>query len=521
MRRRHALPPLLAQPLLLLALLPPLALSEGAVRGGGTPIAPTKVAVVSAEACAAGQAQRPCTTVERITGGRTGSSTCPCPYIDGVSGGPGPVRRYTLDIRNAVLPSLVPSLNKVHVTINGTIPGPRIVANAGEWLEITVVNSLPNEPTILHWHGQLQVMTPFQDGVPSITQCVIQPGDSLVYAFRASNAGTFWYHGHHLDQYSDGLFGVLQVLPAPGSPEDLAKGLALGAADNEVFLTLSDYYNNNAHELLTLFYISPASEGLEPVPDAIQVNGKHKGQLFMDVHRAGKTLVHVVCASTFSMFRVSIDGVNLQLVEVDSTAILPLTVPSISINVGQRMSFIVDWSTLALPLTAKGVFLRVSARTDKYDRDPAGYVPPYEANLFQNPPLPLDPHFTGVFQFSPIAADGSGTRLPDYAAGGPNVPVAPAIAVPASGPYVGLDTRSAGRLDANLLDAVPAVKLSMPPGTHQLYVTCALRAVGAVQPSAFARSALLTGILSSFPPAQVPRGDLRRRPGVGGRARLL
>jgi FtsP/CotA-like multicopper oxidase with cupredoxin domain len=277
------------------------------------------------------------------------------------------------------------------------------------------------------------------------------------------------YHGHHLEQYSDGLFGLLQVLPVPGSTEDLAAGLALGAADNEVTLMLSEYFNFNAHELLTLFYISPESEGLEPVPDGIQVNGRHKGQLFMHAPRAGKTLVHVVCASTFTQFRVSIDGVNLRLVEVDSTVVLPVTVPSVDVNVGQRVSFVVDWSTLALPPSARGVFLRVRARTERYDRDVAGYVPPYEAALFQTQPLSLDPNYTAVFQFAPINEDGTGTQLPDYAANGPGVPAAPAIVVPVSGPYAGLDTRTAGRLDANVLDAVPAVQLPVPPGTHQLY----------------------------------------------------
>ena len=40
----------------------------------------------------------------------------------------------------------------------------------------------------------LQVLTPFSDGVPSLTQCSIPPGGSMTYSFRASNAGTYWYH---------------------------------------------------------------------------------------------------------------------------------------------------------------------------------------------------------------------------------------------------------------------------------------------------------------------------------------
>jgi FtsP/CotA-like multicopper oxidase with cupredoxin domain len=182
-------PPSAPRPLFAALVAALIAVAAGVARG---PIAPVSVALVAASACSEGQAQRPCTAMERVSDGRTSSSTCPCPYIDGVTGGPGPVRRFTFVVQNTILPSLVPGLNKVHITVNGSIPGPAIVVNAGDWLEISVVNALPNEPTTLHWHGQLQVMTPFNDGVLAITQCPIQPGDSFVYSFRASNAGTFW-----------------------------------------------------------------------------------------------------------------------------------------------------------------------------------------------------------------------------------------------------------------------------------------------------------------------------------------
>ena len=461
---------------------PPLFLLAAALLAGGAlassgPIAPTSVTVVSASACAGGQARRPCTELELVGGGRRGhSATCPCPYIDGVTGGPGPLRRFALEVRELLLPSLVPGLTKVHVTANGTIPGPPIVVDEGDWVEVSVTNLLPSTETTIHWHGQLQVMTPFQDGVPSMTQCAILPGNTLVYAFRAAVAGTFWYHGHMGEQTVDGLFGLLQVRAAPGSPQDLTNSAA-GATDSEAFIFLSDYYNNNAHDLLSLFYLTPEAAGVEPIPDAINANGRRSGALFMPVpSRSSKTLVHVISAAALSMFRVSIDGVNLQVVELDSTAVVPLTVPSVVINIAQRVSFVVDWSALSLPPGASagaGVYFRATAMTDMYAIDTDGYVPPYEASILVNPPAPLDPNFTAIFQFAPIAPDGTGAKLPDYAANGSFgvAPVAPPIAAPpASSPYAGLSSRS---LDTNLLDAVPVVPLQAPPGTHQLYLEVA------------------------------------------------
>jgi FtsP/CotA-like multicopper oxidase with cupredoxin domain len=268
-----------------------------------------------------------------------------------------------------------------------------------------------------------------------------------------------------LEQYTEGLFGLLQVLPAPGSPEELG-----AETDSEFFVFLSDYYNNNAHDLLTLFYLTPESEGVEPIPDAIQANGLHKGDLFMAVPtRRSKSLVHVICAAAFSMFSFSIDGVNLQIVEVDSTAVVPLTVPSFNINVAQRVSFIVDWSTLTLA-NGSGVFLRASAMTDMYALDVTGYIPPYESSMLVSAPQPLDPDYTAVFQFTPIAPDGTGAVLPMYAANGSygTPPVAPPIPAPqAPSPYAGIDPSN---IDTNIFDAIPAVPLHMPPGSHQLYL---------------------------------------------------
>ena len=39
--------------------------------------------------------------------------------------------------------------------MNGQMPGPTLTANAGDWVEITVKNDLPEE-TSVHWHGFMQ-----------------------------------------------------------------------------------------------------------------------------------------------------------------------------------------------------------------------------------------------------------------------------------------------------------------------------------------------------------------------------
>ena len=106
----------------------------------------------------------------------------------------GPVRRFNFVIGTMIVPNpLLPGDDafKVYFAVNGSMPGPAIDVNEGDWVEVTVTNNLV-DATTLHWHGMLNVLTPFSDGVPSTSQCPIQPGGSMVYGFRASNAGTYW-----------------------------------------------------------------------------------------------------------------------------------------------------------------------------------------------------------------------------------------------------------------------------------------------------------------------------------------
>jgi len=92
----------------------------------------------------------------------------------------------------------------------GQVPGPTIVARAGDTLVVHLINQLP-EPTVIHWHG---IRLPSSmDGTDSV-QLVVQPGETFVYRFVVPDAGTFWYHSHHNEtvQIERGLYGALIVV---------------------------------------------------------------------------------------------------------------------------------------------------------------------------------------------------------------------------------------------------------------------------------------------------------------------
>jgi FtsP/CotA-like multicopper oxidase with cupredoxin domain len=97
-------------------------------------------------------------------------------------------------------------------TYNGMVPGPLLRVTEGETLRIVLKNELP-EPTVVHVHGPM--LPNSQDGVPDVTQPVVNPGETFTYQFEAKPSGTFLYHTHHnsLTQKSKGLYGVMQIDP--------------------------------------------------------------------------------------------------------------------------------------------------------------------------------------------------------------------------------------------------------------------------------------------------------------------
>lgn len=93
---------------------------------------------------------------------------------------------------------------------NGKLPGEEIRVKLGAEVELRFINSL-SEPTALHLHG-IPIVNEM-DGVPGITQSVIQPGEEFIYSFKASIPGTYWYHSHEnsAEQVFRGMYGAIVI----------------------------------------------------------------------------------------------------------------------------------------------------------------------------------------------------------------------------------------------------------------------------------------------------------------------
>jgi len=93
---------------------------------------------------------------------------------------------------------------------NGSLPGPTIEVTEGDRVRIILQNKLP-EATSIHWHG-IEVPTDM-DGVPFISQPMIEPGASFTYEFTLHQHGTFFYHSHNAMQQMMGTIGLFIIHP--------------------------------------------------------------------------------------------------------------------------------------------------------------------------------------------------------------------------------------------------------------------------------------------------------------------
>jgi hypothetical protein len=93
---------------------------------------------------------------------------------------------------------------------NGSAPGPVIEVTEGDRVRILFENRLP-EFTTVHWHG-LEVPIEM-DGVPAISQPVVEPGGRFTYEFTLHQHGTFFYHSHGAMQEMMGMLGLFIIHP--------------------------------------------------------------------------------------------------------------------------------------------------------------------------------------------------------------------------------------------------------------------------------------------------------------------
>ncbi|KAI4632662.1 hypothetical protein J4E80_000019 [Alternaria sp. BMP 0032] len=243
----------------------------------------------------------------------------------------GKTVKYHLTISNAT--GAPDGFERPILLINGQTPGPTILADWGDDLEITVTNNLQSNGTGLHWHGLRQLGSNEQDGVNGITECPIAPGDSKVYMFKATQYGTTWYHSHYSVQYGDGLVGPLVIR----GPATANYDIDLGA------LPMTDWFH------ATTFTVNAAAVHANgpPVADNVLINGTMTsaagGSYAETILTPGKAhLLRLVNTGINNYLHVGLDGHKFKVISADFTPIEPFETDNLVLSVGQRYEVIIN-----------------------------------------------------------------------------------------------------------------------------------------------------------------------------------
>ncbi|KAL9106234.1 MAG: hypothetical protein Q9227_008702 [Pyrenula ochraceoflavens] len=237
---------------------------------------------------------------------------------------------YWLDITNTT--ASPDGFERQALLVNGSLPGPTIEANWGDTIVVHVTNSMQNNGSSIHWHGLRQNQTNQQDGVPSITQCPIAPGQSYTYTFRATEYGHSWYHSHYSLQAWDGVFGGI-----------LIHGPATSNYDEDLGVL---FLNDWSHDTSDALYSYAQTVG-PPTMDNGLINGTNVwesgGERFeMAVTSGTSYRLRLVNAAMDTFWKFSIDNHTFTVIAADMVPIEPFTTDYIGIGIGQRYDLILN-----------------------------------------------------------------------------------------------------------------------------------------------------------------------------------
>jgi multicopper oxidase len=227
---------------------------------------------------------------------------------------------------------------------DGQLPGPVVRAKEGETLRIRVLNDL-RVPTSVHWHGMHQPGTWTMDGVEDVSRPPIPAGSEFLYEFKATPAGTHWYHSHVGVQYGEGLFGPLIVdEPSP-----------IAAYDREEILMINDWFLQTGDQILAKLVKGmnmkmPDKMDMKDKPDVGDVpfqsgliNGKgrapgdSKSPLTNIEVKKGETVrLRLINGSSTYTLRFQIDGHPLTVIATDGAPMQPVAVDNLILGVGER-----------------------------------------------------------------------------------------------------------------------------------------------------------------------------------------
>ncbi|MDJ0893812.1 MAG: multicopper oxidase family protein [Alphaproteobacteria bacterium] len=214
-------------------------------------------------------------------------------------------------------------------TFNGRAPGPVIRARQGDRLQAVATNHL-GEATTIHFHGVR--MPNAMDGVPHLTQPPIEPGESFLYDFELTDAGTFWYHPHanSAEQVGRGLHGAL-IVEEKTPP----------VVDRDLVWVLDDWRMTENAQLAAFGHPHDLSHAGR-IGNTVTLNGRIAPPLRL--RKAERVRLRLINAANARVFGLEFEGHRPWLIAIDGHPVSPQQIDGgqLAIAPGGRADLILD-----------------------------------------------------------------------------------------------------------------------------------------------------------------------------------
>lgn len=244
------------------------------------------------------------------------------------------------------------------------LAGPAIRVRRGDHLNVLLHNELP-DPTSVHWHGL--ALRNDMDGVPDVTQKAVGPTQTFRYGFVVPDAGTYWFHSHVGTQLDRGLYGPLVVEDPEDAGVDVDEVLVFddwldgisGTPDAQLStlrqgMSMSGMAGMGSAATSTATSAATAAGGASGMAQTMTsallggdagdityplylVNGRPPAdRRTLTTPAGGKVRLRLINAGSDTAFRVAVGGHRLTVTHTDGRPVLPVTVDTVLLGMGER-----------------------------------------------------------------------------------------------------------------------------------------------------------------------------------------
>ncbi len=245
--------------------------------------------------------------------------------------------------------------------------GDPVDATAGDILEVTLRNDLPEDTTI-HWHGI--ALRNDMDGVHDLTQPAVAPGNSFTYRFAVPDPGTHFFHPHTGLQLDRALYAPLVI----ADPDER------GDYDVEHVLVIDDWLAGTPEDAFAGLTSGGDMEGMDGMEGMEGMDGMSSGMAMSDllgghagdvtyqthlinqrppedrptfeVPADGLARLRLINAGSDTAYRVAIGGHRLTVTHADGFPIEPVEVDAVLLGMGERYDVVVTAKPGAYPIVA-------------------------------------------------------------------------------------------------------------------------------------------------------------------------